>query len=86
MSNPFELITQKLDTLLLEVESIKRARTDVPNFLPLSEYCIREGVTRPTCYNRAARGLIQLQKFGGRQYVKIDSIQAVGKYHRATIQ
>lgn len=66
-----------------EISAIKTSGIAAPvKRIPFPDYCKQENITRPTGYKRAEKGLIELEKIGGRQYVRVDSITLVKKYQR----
>ena len=74
-TNPFispitdrlQSIEEKLDKLLSSPP--KQTRISAP------EYIKQQHISRQTFYNRAARGMYQTEKIGGRNYILIDSIK-----------
>ena len=82
MANVLDEISQKIDTVLLELAQLKKAKSTAPLKLSFAEFCHQYGITRPTGYAWAARGLIQLEKIGGRNFVPVDSISVSKKYQR----
>lgn len=81
MENPFVEISQKLDSVLKRLDAIEQTK-HAPTRVPFTDFCQERNITRPTAYAWADRGLIQLEKIGGRQYVKADSITITNKYQR----
>ena len=72
-ANPFDLISQKLDTVLTELAVLKSARTEVePTRIPFNKFCKEHGISRVTGYAWRDRGLIRLEKIGARQFVVRD--------------
>jgi hypothetical protein len=71
MSNPFEEINQKLDRVL---EAVGKGPSQAPILIPFSEFCKDRGISRQTGYAWDDRGLIKLEKVGGRQFVLADSV------------
>jgi hypothetical protein len=80
MANVLDEISEKLDTLIKEWSDFKRKEIQ-PSIIPLPEFCKNNNISRPTAYAWHERGLIKLEKKGGRQYVLADSV-AVKKYQR----
>lgn len=50
--------------------------------IPLPDFCREFDVTRPTPFSWNKRGLITMEKLGGRWYVLRDSISIQRKYQR----
>lgn len=82
MSNPFDEISAKLDMVLSRIDAIESKSNHKPKRIGLSEFCRVQGISRPTCYSWAAKGLIELEKIGGRRFVAEDSIGIVKKFQR----
>ncbi|MBT1698242.1 hypothetical protein KK083_15220 [Fulvivirgaceae bacterium PWU4] len=82
MENPFEEITQKLDTLIKDVAELKKNGPCQPSRITFTEFCKSQNITRPTGYAWADRGLIKMEKIGGRNFVISDSILVKSKYQR----
>lgn len=80
-SHAEQIILNKLDAVLKEVESLKTFKQP-PQRIPLVDFCKQRQISRPTCYSWSEKGLIQLEKIGGRQFVKADSVTVVNKYER----
>jgi hypothetical protein len=77
MSTTFEDIAQKLDKVLQvnrELLSAIERRGVTPYRVPFSEFCKEQNISRPTGYSWADKGLIRMEKIGGRQYVSTESI------------
>lgn len=81
MENPFDQLNQKLDTLIKRVESIEGIKK-APSKIPFKDFCEQRNISRVTGYAWDKRGLIKLEKMGGRQYVASDSIIIENKYQR----
>lgn len=83
MSNPFEELGQKIDTLIQRVSDLeKRSTAPKPGRIPFRQFCEEYGITRPTAYKWAERKLIVLEKVAGRQFVKSDTISVTKKFQR----
>ncbi len=90
MENPFELLNQKLDKLLEMhtriIHAIDQALSSQAvsyNRIPLNQFCKEFQISRPTVYAWGMRGLIKIEKVGGRCYVLSNSIAVEKKYqHR----
>jgi hypothetical protein len=80
--NILDELLQQVQQLHKKVDVLQDQIVNKPTRLTFTEYCRREGITRPTGYKRAELGLIELEKIGGRQYVVADTIQNVKKYQR----
>lgn len=74
-----QAVLERLDSMT-ELGSSKSSKK-----IPFSEFCKQENIARTTCYNWAERGLIKLEKIGGRQYVLSDSISVTKKYQREPV-
>lgn len=83
MGNPFEELHEKLDVVIKRLDSIESIKK-VPTKIPLSTFCKEQNITRPTAYAWSERGLIRMEKTGGRQYIASDSIIIDSKYQRST--
>lgn len=88
MYNPFEEIITKLDQILLTNERILLLlNTPIQRKkIPFSVFCKENGITRPTAYAWRDRGLIKIEKVGGRNYVLTDSILVDKKWQRKKIE
>lgn len=72
-------LLSKMDLILKEVRDLKAEIEDLkgrpaPTRIPLKEFCTERNISRPTAYSWHERGLIQLEKVGGRQYINVKSI------------
>lgn len=76
-----ETVDQKLDRILSEITSMKSTE-HAPRRIPFPEFCKQYGITRPTLYSWNDRGLVQIEKVGGRNYIKADSVSIIKKYQR----
>lgn len=85
MTNPFEEITQLLNTISHRLESLEKKTGSDPSRIPFGIFCKEYDITRQTGYKWHERGLIQLEKVAGRQYVKKESISLVRKYQREPV-
>lgn len=81
MANPFDEISQKLDTVLTRLSDLEKSR-QAPTKILLSDFCRGQGITRPTAYAWADKGLIRMEKVGGRNFIPIDSVTITKKYER----
>ena len=78
-----EDLSKKIDIILSQLAELKRPS---PTRISFSDFCKDYGITRPTGYAWAERGLIKLEKIGGRNFVPIDSISINSrKYQRTEI-
>jgi hypothetical protein len=83
MQNPFEEICQKLDAVLTRIDQLEKVKSSVPSRISFSDFCKDYDITRPTGYAWADRGLIRIEKIGGRNFIPTDSISIHSKkYHR----
>lgn len=81
MSNPFQELSEKLDLILQRVEHLETGEKH-PQRIPFPDFCAERGISRPTGYSWAERGLIKLEKIQGRQFVLSNSITVAKKYQR----
>lgn len=83
MQNPFEEIITKLDELITICNRILLLLGNpVKQKIPFKEFCKEYEISRPTAYAWHDKGLIKIEKIGGRNYVLIDSISVTKKYQR----
>ena len=82
MENPFIEISQKLDTVLVRLAQLEQAKSSTPERISFADFCKTFQISRPTGYAWADRGLIRLEKIGGRNFVPSDSITISKKYQR----
>lgn len=82
MSNPFEEISQKLDTLISRIDQIQKTTQPAPTRQSLPDFCRSYGISRPTAVAWAGKKLIQIEKIEGRNFVKTDSVTVTKKYQR----
>lgn len=86
LGNPFEILSQKLDLLLLRMADLeKKATAPAPSRIPLKQFCREYDISRVSAYSWAQRGLIELEKVAGRQFVKVGSVKVVKKFQREPI-
>jgi hypothetical protein len=85
MANPFEEITQLLNTISARLEALEKKAGSDPSRIPFHIFCKEYSITRQTGKAWADRGLIALEKVAGRLYVKKDSITLIKKYQREPI-
>lgn len=76
-----KLILEKLNTVLQELETLKSGRP-APTRIPLKDFCQERNITRPTAYAWDQRGLIKMERVGGRQFVNLSSITVTKKFER----
>lgn len=83
MDNPFELINTKLDKLLdMNARILEALKNPTQQKIPFKDFCTQYKISRPTAYSWNERGLIRIEKVGGRNYVLIDSISVIMKEKR----
>jgi len=83
MENPFEEFNRKLDETNKRLEAIeKKLVPAAPTRIPFSDFLKEKDISRPTGYAWRDRGIIKLEKIGGRQFVLSDSIIVTNKYQR----
>jgi hypothetical protein len=83
MSNPFEEISLKLDAVLDRLSKLEKEKS-VPDRIPFQGFCKDFGITRPTAYAWADRGLIKIEKIGGRNFIPSSSISVNSKKYNRT--
>jgi hypothetical protein len=76
-----KIILEKLNTVLQELETLKSGRP-APTRIPLKDFCQERNITRPTAYAWDQRGLIKMERVGGRQFVNLSSITVTKKFER----
>lgn len=75
------IILQKLDSIQQELEKLQGR--PAPTRIPLKDFCQERNITRPTAYAWNERGLIKMERVGGRQFVNLASITVTArKYER----
>lgn len=82
MSNILDEIRQEVLSIKEILQKQSQATNSLPAKMTFKNYCEQESISRPTAYARASKGLIELQKVGGKNYVLLDSIQLAKKYQR----
>lgn len=87
MHNPFEEINTKLDQILLVNNRILLSlENPARKKIKLNDFCKEHEITRPTAYAWRDRGLIKIEKVGGRNFVLTDSIAVEKKYQRKPLE
>jgi Mor family transcriptional regulator len=81
MGNILDDLTENLTLALKRIEQLEKVKLSVPERIPFPEFLKQEGITRPTGYKWAQRGLIRMEKIGGRNFVLADSISIQSKKH-----
>lgn len=76
-----KLIIDKLNSVLQEIETLKSGRP-APTRIPLKDFCSERNISRPTAYAWNERGLIRMERVGGRQFIALNSITVTNKYQR----
>lgn len=82
MSNPFQELNEKLDKVLNRIDAIESKSNAKPKRISLPEFCQRQGISRVTAYAWHNKGLIELEKIGGRRFILEDSVSISKKYQR----
>ena len=78
-SNPFELITAKLDALAVDVRTLKNRTTEKPErkrrvgLTEAAKYC---GLAERTLYKKVQFRQVEHSKVGGRLYFDLDALDA----------
>jgi len=84
LTNPFEVLSAKLDKLLDEVATLKEERKSGPVRVPFLEFCRMAGISKPTGYAWLEKGLVRSELIGGRRFVIHDGTLTIPKkYDRA---
>ncbi|MEJ7646470.1 MAG: hypothetical protein WKF87_17870 [Chryseolinea sp.] len=80
-----ESLTLKVDVMAGTVKWIKDHMTEkLPDKTPFNQFCKDHHITRPTGYAWADRGIIQIEKIGGRLFVIRSSVAPnASKYQRS---
>lgn len=76
-----KLILEKLNSVLQQIETLKSGRP-APTRIPLKDFCSERNISRPTAYAWNERGLIKMERVGGRQFVALNSITVANRYQR----
>lgn len=83
MINPFEEIVTKLDQIIAMNDKILLSLTNpVDRKIEFNNFCKDFNISRPTAYAWGKKGLIKIEKIGGRNYVHTDSITIDKKWQR----
>lgn len=81
MENSIEAFAKVFADRLMAIERMEQKLDKVLNAPPkptrisAPDYIRQENISRQTFYNRAERGMFQIEKIGGRNYVVIDTIK-----------
>lgn len=85
--NPFEVLERKLDAVLESNEKVLQAVSvngSATKRIPFKDFCKEHKISRVTGYAWDKRGLIKVEKIGGRNFVLSNSISvSATKYQRA---
>jgi len=79
MGNILDELSSNLATALKRIDQLEKAKLSVPERIPFPEFCKEANITRPTAYHWHERGLIRIEKIGGRNFVLADSISIQSK-------
>ncbi len=79
-----KIILEKLNSIQQEIENLKGR--PAPTRIALKDFCQERGISRPTAYSWDQKGLIQMEKIGGRQFVALNSISVTSRYERKAQQ
>lgn len=74
-----KIILEKLNSIEKRLDGLQNPR---PSKTAFPDFCKEKNISRPTGYAWADKGLIRLEKIGGRQYVLLDSVAVTNKYER----
>lgn len=77
--NILDKLAGDLSLALKRIDQLEKAKLSVPERIPFPEFCKQASITRPTGYHWAERGLIRMEKIGGRNFVLADSISVNSK-------
>ena len=77
-----DLILTKIKDLEAEIKTLKDGDRPAPTRIPLKEFCTERNISRPTAYAWHERGLIQMERVGGRQYINTKSITVAPKRYQ----
>ena len=77
--NILDELSQNLATAIKRIDQLEKTKLSVPERIPFPEFCKQASITRPTGYHWAQRGLIRMEKIGGRNFVLADSISIQSK-------
>lgn len=77
-------MTKDLADLRQEVQALKQVKHTPlpPRHTPLNDFAGKVDTCRRTIYNWAEKGIVDLERIGGRVYVVNDSVKVSGKYQR----
>jgi hypothetical protein len=88
MINPFDEISKKLDAVLASNEKLREAifsNFSTPKRIPFNDFCKEHKISRVTGYAWGKRGLVKIEKVGGRNFVLSTSISiSTQKYQRVS--
>lgn len=80
MQNPFEELNTKIDEILaINHRLLEALKNPTQQKISFKDFCTQYKISRPTAYSWNERGLIRIEKVGGRNYVLIDSISIPAK-------
>lgn len=79
MANILDELNENLSLALKRIDLLERSKLSVPERIPFPDFCKEANITRPTGYHWAERGLIRMEKIGGRNFVLADSISINSK-------
>jgi hypothetical protein len=79
MANILDELNENLSLALKRIDQLEKVKLSVPERIPFPEFCKQASITRPTGYHWAQRGLIRMEKIGGRNFVLADSISIQSK-------
>ncbi len=79
MANILDQLSDNLTLALKRIEQLEKVKLSVPERIPFPEFCKEANITRPTAYHWHERGLIRIEKIGGRNFVLADSISLKSK-------
>jgi len=79
MANILDELTENLSKALQRIDQLEKVKLSVPERIPFPEFCKQASITRPTAYHWHERGLIRIEKIGGRNFVLADSISVNSK-------
>lgn len=85
LEKQFGELNAKLDLLLTKNAALESQllHGGAPEREPMKSFCQRHGISRVTAYAWNDRGLIKLEKVGGRQFVVASTLPAPQKFMRS---
>lgn len=79
MANILDELNENISLALKRIEQLEKVKLSVPERIPFTDFLKEAKISRPTGYHWANRGLIRIEKIGGRNFVLADSISVNSK-------